>query len=127
MSPEMLELLLADPILRPRGGWSERAEEWTDANQQGDWRTVYALRKSEAKSKALKSELDGERQEVLGLTAEVEVLRRRQPDLLPVDLPTRLHLGSISFRVRTKAENPRRVRGWTEAMSLGFVPLLHVL
>jgi hypothetical protein len=77
----MLELLLADTTLRPRGGWSERAEEWTDANQQGDWRTVYALRKSESKEAALKAELEGERQEVLDLTAEVEVLRRKQPDL----------------------------------------------
>lgn len=42
---------------------------------------MYALRKSESKEAALKAELEGERQEVLDLTAEVEVLRRKQPDL----------------------------------------------
>jgi len=81
MSPEMLELLLADPTFRPRGGWSERAEEWSDANQQGDWRTFFALKRADAKAKALKAELEGERQEVVDLTAEVEVLRRKQPDI----------------------------------------------
>lgn len=81
MSPEMLELLLADPTLRPSRGWSERAEEWTDANQQGDWRTFYALKRADDKATALKADLEGERQEVLDLTAEVEVLRRKQPDI----------------------------------------------
>lgn len=82
MSPEMLELLLADPTLRPRGGWSERAEEWTEAKYTGTWHTVYALKRADAKAAALKAELEGERQEVVDLTAEVEVLRRKDgPDV----------------------------------------------
>lgn len=81
MSPEMLELLLADTNLRPSRGWSERAEEWTEAKYTGTWHTVYALKRADAKATALKAELEGERQEVVDLTAEVEVLRRKQPDL----------------------------------------------
>lgn len=75
MSPEMLEQLLADPVFRPRGGWSERAEEWTDANVTGSWREVFKLREKAI----LARELELERAEVMALTAELEALRAGTP------------------------------------------------
>jgi hypothetical protein len=81
MSPEMLELLLADTTLRPQGGWSAKAEEWTEARMSASWYTTYDLAKTQRKLAKATAELEGERQEVVDLTAEVEVLRRKQPDL----------------------------------------------
>ena len=73
MSPEILEQLLADPVFRPRGGWSERAEEWTDANVTGSWREVFKLRENAILAREL------ERAEVMALTAELEALRAGKP------------------------------------------------
>jgi len=71
MSPEMLEMLLADPRFRPPGGFSRMAEEWTEANMTGDWRTVYALKSKEGELKKWKREAEGERAEAMKLTAEL--------------------------------------------------------
>lgn len=79
MSPEILEQLLADPFFRPRGGWSERAEEWTEAKYTGSWREVFKLREKAAKVRQLAEEVAGERAEVMALTAELEALRAGKP------------------------------------------------
>lgn len=82
MSKEMLELLLSDPHFRPIGGWSRRAEDFTDANS-ADWRTEYALRSCQRRSERLSKELAQERAEVADLQAECEALRAQmRPSVL---------------------------------------------
>ena len=59
-----LDTLLANPALRPVGGWSVVAEAWAEDRDTADWRAVGDARR-------LRRDLALERQEVADLTAEL--------------------------------------------------------
>ncbi len=53
-----VEALLADPRLRPPGGWSAVAEAWTDDQAQASWRHVEGERRQ--RRRAVTAETDAE-------------------------------------------------------------------
>lgn len=123
MSEEMLELLLSDPQLRPEGGWSARAEEWTEHRMTANWYTSSALASSRREVSRLKVELAGERQEVIDLTAECEALRSAMgPDVLQTNFAT----ASFVDHVREASQDPCRVREGSQAVPLGLLQILDI-
>ncbi len=80
-----VEDLLADPNLRPSGGWSTRAEAWTDFNHRDPWRdgeTAWRERvrrlEAELDAELLFAALEGERARARRLEAELRQLRERK-------------------------------------------------
>ncbi len=73
LNPPSLEDLLADPRLRPPGGWSARAEQWAEDRDVASWRDVGVNRRRRRDL----AQAEGEAHELAAELAASEATRQR--------------------------------------------------